>query len=434
MNERFKQLDDERAKWVAVQPLKPEDQDRLWRKFRLEWNYNSNHIEGNTLTYGETELLLIQGQTSGNHAIRDYEEMKAHDVAVTHVYELAKNPSVIREADIRDLNKIILKEPFWKEARTQDGQTTRIQVIPGEYKHLPNNVQTSTGEFVAFATPTDTPAKVRALTEWLRLALENSGEHPIDLASKLHHDFTLIHPFDDGNGRVARLLMNYVLMRAGFPPLIIKSPDKSNYISALRQADSGNFDAFTNYLARQLQWSLDIALRASRGETIEEPSDIEKEIALFVRDLNNKRGDVKKRSPAILQELYQTSWEPLLGKLEEKMSKLSPLFADTKISVQPAFSQNWREAFPRAFTLSGQVNAIGVYYQFYAFKAVTPDVLNINTSLEFHFEDFRYRLRSNGKELAVKLYTDLILSDEIESITSTILRHVFEEAKSKVKK
>jgi Fic family protein len=116
------QLDSLKSSWLSVQPLSPQNEQRLKRKLRLEWNYNSNHIEGNTLTYGETELLLIQGQTVGGHAIREYEEMKAHDVAVEYLGQLAREERVIGETDIRDLNKIILKEPFWKEAEDVRGQ------------------------------------------------------------------------------------------------------------------------------------------------------------------------------------------------------------------------------------------------------------------------------------------------------------------------
>ena len=82
MNPILAQLEELKAQWLAAQPLPGAKHDELWRKFRLEWNYNSNHIEGNTLTYGETELLLIMGQTKGDHSIREYDEMKAHDAAV----------------------------------------------------------------------------------------------------------------------------------------------------------------------------------------------------------------------------------------------------------------------------------------------------------------------------------------------------------------
>ncbi len=76
----LEKIDSLRQQLKKLKPLKREDEERLWKKFRLEWNYNSNHIEGNTLTYGQTELLLIFEKTTGDHDMREYEEMKAHDV------------------------------------------------------------------------------------------------------------------------------------------------------------------------------------------------------------------------------------------------------------------------------------------------------------------------------------------------------------------
>ena len=133
-----------KVEWDSLLPLAAEDERRLWQKLRLEWNYHSNHIEGNTLTYGETELLLLHDQTHGTHDMREYVEMKAHDAGIAHLRQLAADRSrVIGEGDIRDLNKIILKEPFWKVAETPDGEATRKQIIPGEYKTMPNNVRTA---------------------------------------------------------------------------------------------------------------------------------------------------------------------------------------------------------------------------------------------------------------------------------------------------
>ena len=104
-------------------PMKPEDKQRLDKKFRLEFNYNSNHLEGNTLTYGETELLLIFGDTKGSHSMRELEEMKAHDAAYHLVEEWAKDKErPLTEQNIKNLNEIILVQPFWKDAITPDGQ------------------------------------------------------------------------------------------------------------------------------------------------------------------------------------------------------------------------------------------------------------------------------------------------------------------------
>ena len=113
-----------KAEWDSLQPLSKENEDRLWKKLRLEWDYHSNHIEGNTLTYGETELLIIFGETRGSHTFREYEEMKGHDVAIRHIRELVKEARPLSEADVRGLNQLLLKEPFWKSAVTADGGTT----------------------------------------------------------------------------------------------------------------------------------------------------------------------------------------------------------------------------------------------------------------------------------------------------------------------
>jgi Fic family protein len=238
MNAEFERLNALKAAWDALQPLTSENETRLWKKFRMLWNYHSNHIEGNTLTYGETELLLLHDKAIGNHAHRDYLEMKAHDLGIEHVRSLAADLNrLITESDIRDLNKIILKEPFWKAPQTANGQSTLKEIIPGQYKTRPNNVRTTTGEIFAFASPEDTAPRMDALVQRLRMDLAAGNPHPIVLATKLHHDFVLIHPFDDGNGRVARLLVNYVLLRSGYPPVIIRSDDKPAYLTALRLAD-----------------------------------------------------------------------------------------------------------------------------------------------------------------------------------------------------
>src|SRR5690606_813342 len=109
--------------WMSLQPLKKEDQDRLDRKFRLEFNFNSNHIEGNTLTYGQTKLLLLFDETTGNARLQDYEEMKAHDVGLKVMKQEALDTErPLTEAFIRELNKIILVRPYWKDARTHSGE------------------------------------------------------------------------------------------------------------------------------------------------------------------------------------------------------------------------------------------------------------------------------------------------------------------------
>jgi Fic family protein len=427
------QLDKLKASWLSVQPLSGEDERRLKQKLRLEWNYNSNHIEGNTLTYGETELLLIQGQTVGGHTIREYEEMKAHDVAVEYIGQLAKEERVIGETDIRDLNKIILKEPFWKEAETMDGKPTRIQVIPGEYKSFPNNVRTPTGEIFEFTKPTETSSRMRDLVSWLGVELANPSLHPLEIAAKLHHDFLLVHPFDDGNGRVGRLLINYVLLRAGFPPLIIKASDKTNYLASLQLADVGRLEALTDYLARQLEWSLNLSLRAAKGESLEEPTDIEKEIAIFIREQEANRVEIKKRSPETLRELYNSGWEYLFSTFEQKMKKLSPLFSETLITVQPPgkpeFKTDWRRAFGHLVEKKQTHSVFLIRVGLKGYKGEMP--FNTDGTLQLQFEEFGYVINLGLLNPTRKLYSEPILSDEADQMVNAVLRKTFDAVKVK---
>ncbi len=305
--------------------MREEDEERLWRKLRLEWNYNTNHIEGNTLTYHETELLLIHGRTAGGHPMRHYEEMKAHDVAIDHTRQLADAERVMGEGDIRDLNKILLKEPFWHTARTPDGQQTRKRIVPGEYKTHPNHVRTATGELHRFAEPEETPALMECWTaDFQRDLTRSEYSLPVFLAES-HWSFLRIHPFDDGNGRTARLLTNYVLLRSGLPPMVIKSAERDRYIGALQNADVGRMEPLAGFMLENVLWSLGLAIRAAKGESIRESEDVGKEIALFVR--RHRAGEPKASDVELLDDVVSQRIRPTLDRVKKELGPLGELFA-----------------------------------------------------------------------------------------------------------
>src|SRR6201999_1758562 len=115
----------------------------------------------------------------------------------------------------------------------------------GRYKQEPNSVRTATGELFEYAVPMDVPARMAKLVEGVRHGVQRDGLEFFATLAITHHEFTLIHPFDDGNGRVARLVTNYLLLKKDLPPLVIKSELKKDYLSALRQADGGDPKALT---------------------------------------------------------------------------------------------------------------------------------------------------------------------------------------------
>lgn len=429
---QFQDLDARLAEWTALQPLKPDDEKRLWRKLLLDWNYHSNRIEGNTLTYGETELLLIHGTASGDHDLRHYNEMQAHDVAITHLREMAEEDRPISEGDIRDLNRILLKEPFWKEAITPEGQPTRKEIIPGEYKTVPNNVRTASGDIFHFADPADVPIRMGDLISWLRRSMEAGELHPLEIASKLHHEFVLIHPFGDGNGRTARLLVNYVLMRSGYLPLIVPTEKKDSYLAALRLADAGDLAPLTARLTEWAEVSLDRGIRAAKGESVEEPDDLTKEIELFKRRHAQTPRDVVSKSSAGLLDLYRTSFLPLFEDFENSLRTLDSLFSQTGMVFTNGNkrSEAWRGPLETwATSQSGQGN-LRLQLDFKGYKGgKASNVFNANAYIILTFFEFEYQLEANGSHRIKHLYTEPLDRAERDLIVRNALADTFSSVK-----
>lgn len=308
-------------------PLKAEDEKRLRKKLRLEFNYNSNHLEGNTLTYGQTQLLLLFDKSSGNVPVSDIEEMKAHDVALSQIEELARDKErPMTENFIKELNRLILVRPFWKDAVTLGGTPTRKRIEIGQYKTSPNSVQLKNGKIHEYASPEETPALMGDLLNWYNSSIDQL--HPVQLAAEFHYRFVSIHPFDDGNGRVARLIMNYILLKNDYPPVIIKSEDKENYLTALQKADTGDIKSLIEYVEEQAIWSLELSLKAANGEDIDELGDIEKEIAILKRKKLTKTKIFKtpRVSYEIINHIDTDLWEPL----NKFLGNFNDFFAEAK--------------------------------------------------------------------------------------------------------
>ncbi|CAN5408863.1 hypothetical protein BH09BAC1_BH09BAC1_20730 [soil metagenome] len=417
----------------ALRPLKPEDEARLWKKFRLEWNYNSNHIEGNTLTYGETELLLIFGKTTGDHTIREYEEMKAHDVAISQLREYAVDEEDrFNEGFIRELNKTILKEPYYKPAETLEGRQTQKQIIPGEYKTTLNSVRLQNGEMFHYASPEETPAKMGDLVQWYRNTLASAELHPAQIAAELHYRFVLIHPFDDGNGRVARLLMNYVLMRAGYPPVIIPTKDKKAYLDALNKVDTNvDTQAFAGYIAKQLVWSLELNLKAAKGEDIEEEDDLDKEISIwkkefdFIPNVQHVNDNLRK--------LYSEVISTLFGSILERYRVFDDLFLRVEIQFHVDFvvlrSPEELNAWFDHYVYGGNhtLRTLELHVDFINFvKKIDKPPFNIRASLMIILGKQTFSIVSNEKQLYSDIYDKRLSQEKIKEISKESVQYVWD--------
>ncbi len=291
-------IDDLFAEWKSLQPIKESDQRRLDQKFMLEFNFNSNHLEGNTLTYGQTEFLLLFGRAVDGANMKDLEEMKASNVGLQMIKDEAANKEHhLTEYFIRTLHKTLLREDYVVHQDLPDGSERSFTIHAGQYKTRPNSVRTKTGEVFEYASPEETPALMADLLLWYNQAEEEGILSPIELATLFHYRYIRIHPFEDGNGRISRLIVNYILARHGYPMIVVKSSDKDNYLAALNRCDvvTGpipsvgakasieQIQPFVLYLSSCLERSLEVCIKAGKGESIEEPDDFAKQLSLIER-------------------------------------------------------------------------------------------------------------------------------------------------------
>lgn len=225
-------------KWRALLPLSDRDREMLSRRFTIDFNYNSNHIEGNTLTYGQTEILLLFGKVIGEAEVRDVQEMTASNVGLKMMREEAAVPDIpLTQNFIRTLHKTLLREDYTVYRNLPGGQTTSYTIHAGRYKTRPNSVITRYGDRFEYASPEETPALMTDLVDWYNEAEASGDFTPIELAAIFHYRYIRIHPFEDGNGRIARLMVNYILSRHHYPMIVVRSRKKNEYLEALHKTD-----------------------------------------------------------------------------------------------------------------------------------------------------------------------------------------------------
>ena len=231
-------IQDIMVRWNALQPLSDKDREVLTRRFIIDFNYNSNHIEGNTLTYGQTEILLLFGKVIGEAKAKDVQEMTASNVGLRMMIEEAHLKDVpLTQNFIRILHKTLLREDYTVYRNLPGGEITSYVIHAGQYKTRPNSVITRYGDRFEYASPEETPALMTDLVDWYNEA-EKSGRYtPVELAALFHYRYIRIHPFEDGNGRIARLMANYILSRHGYPMIVVRSRNKDEYLEALHKTD-----------------------------------------------------------------------------------------------------------------------------------------------------------------------------------------------------
>jgi Fic family protein len=226
----LKKIDVLKSRLDSYRPLSPEIVSNLHEDMVLRWTYNSNAIEGNTLTLKETKVAL-EGITIGGKTVREHFEAINHKEAILYVEELVRKNEPLSEWQIKSLHQLVLKNIDDKNAgcyRTQNVVISGAEHRPPDYLSVPLEME----------------AFVRDCAE------NRQCLHPVEYAARVHAEFVKIHPFVDGNGRTARLLMNLELMKAGFPPAVMQVEKRLRYYEALDRAHiTGDYEPFLELMA-----------------------------------------------------------------------------------------------------------------------------------------------------------------------------------------
>jgi Fic family protein len=201
-----------RQRLERLRPLSPKSLDALAAWYDVELTYSSNAIEGNTLTRSETAIVLEKGITIGGKPLKDHLEVLGHRDALHFIRTLAAAGEAVREIDIREIQRLIM-----------------ARLDPEEAGCYSRHQRALAGSPLVLPPPVEIPALMGEFGAWLAAA--PSGP---DTAFSAHARLVAIHPFSDGNGRTARLLMNLLLMRAGYPPVVVGPEHRATYIDALQ--------------------------------------------------------------------------------------------------------------------------------------------------------------------------------------------------------
>lgn len=244
IQETLKKLLEERLRELnKLRPISKTLLLQLKDRFGVEMTYNSNAIEGNTLTLKETYWVIQQGITVKGKSLKDHLEAKNHKEALDFLYEMIEHDKnfTFSEHLVKELHSLIIQDIDKNIA----GQYRNVDVFIAGTEHVPPSAL-------------DVPSKMRELIDW---AKKNCNKmYIVEFSAIFHHKFVHIHPFVDGNGRTARLLMNIFLMQYGFPIAIIQKNDRQKYYRVLEMADNWNYKPLVLFVAQAVLRSLNIYL------------------------------------------------------------------------------------------------------------------------------------------------------------------------------
>lgn len=330
LEEVIKQIDELQSEIDSHGMLDKNILKKIQYKFRLDWNYHSNAMEGNSLTQLETRSVMINNVTVDGKPLKDVIEIRGHDSVITDILKIGKGELRLSEKRILDIHKAIINE-----------ENVDLAKQVGKWKTIPNHIINYKHEKYDFTHPTDVPKEIHQLLNWLNaeydaiVARKDYAIHPVVLAFKFHLKYISIHPFYDGNGRTARIFTNLILIALGYPPVIIEVTKKKTYNQYLAdiQCYEGKPDLLFEFMAKQLIHSQQLVLSAIAGNDIDEQDDLDKKLLLLEKELNalNTDNEVKEQfNDEVFFKMYDEWISRLLSDAITVVQKFNKFFKGTQ--------------------------------------------------------------------------------------------------------
>jgi len=422
--------------------LSTEQLNKINHKFRLELNFNSNAMEGNTLTRKETRSVMISAIDVRRKPLKDILEIKGHDEVITKILSVGGGAKRISESFILEIHRGIMHE---------DDPEKKKQI--GIWKTIANEIINTKNEKYLFTLPEFVTHEIHDLLNKTNAAIDKivlnkkNAPHPVDVALQFHLDFLKIHPFYDGNGRTARILTNLILISFGYPPFWINKAEIEiyyNYITDI-QSYGGNQEPFFEFITTLILRSQQLVFDVMEGTNIDDDDDIDKEIMIFKQKISKNTIEVLPKSNQVIKQLYTNSLKDFLYKLDAKLKNFDDLFTSKqyKNTIENGSTYNQEiDYFTNYFdTLEEQntkksINELKFEIYYNGFKNNGLNTFGKYFWLYIIFNEFNYKIgvNNNGDDcFLTKLYSEYLTDDEKNVIITKLVQNFMNEIEQSIK-
>lgn len=444
---------------------------KIQYKFRLDWNYFSNAMEGNSLTRSETKQLMMDNVTIDGKPFKDISEMRGHDEVVQEIFKIGKGDVRISEKRIKEMHKAIMHE---------DDPEKRAFI--GKWKQSNNHLINYRNEKFDFLDYSQVPEAMHALLNKTNAEIDalksdkKEHKHPVLIAFEFHLEYVRIHPFYDGNGRTARLLTNLLLISFGYPPFLLSEKSRNSYnrILAEIQGYGGDRKDFHVLIGSLLIESQKLVLDAIAGKDISDEDDIDKEILLWKQGLGKSENEVIEKNTTVVSDVYENSLKPLFEEFLKQTETFSDLFQTEEVynsigafcirTEGTGFFNEWsnyqkeylvmdqmpmdltdksdlkfalEQRFSSYVVQSGESNftKMRLEIRYKGFKRNDTSPFDAVTSLDVKFDQYRYGIsEEHGSSMThEKLYSQRYTESEIKEIVKEKKQAFFQHLQEKTK-